>query len=243
MYPLCEDDVLCRVVSGWGWDTSRFVPWDNTFTVNRWNPPGKTYLYLSFEKMEKAYSDDLSVNEYICLEEYRAMKGEKYSFCHFKPVKEGRILDLSYNDVELWKIQKIMDEYEDAVKDFLAESILSNPKEVKKMGTTRRSVKRYIKKNINESVVDRNFVEIAVAKQYLKMICNTIYKKVDEKDNIGKEKAYKSFHVLAEYLESKGITGIIYPCTRTREIIGKNLVLFNRYDAVPIEESIREIVY
>lgn len=37
------------------------------------------------------------MNEYICLEEYRDIKGNKYSFCHFKPAKEGRILDLPYN--------------------------------------------------------------------------------------------------------------------------------------------------
>lgn len=62
------------------------------------------------------------------------------------------------------------------------------------------------------------------SKSYLRMICNTIYKKVDENDNAGKEKAYKSyksFHILASYLESKGITGIIYPCT----IIGMTLFL------------------
>ena len=33
-------------------------------------------------------------------------------------------------------------------------------------------------------------VEKAIAKTYLKMVCNTIYKKVDEDDNAGKEKAY-----------------------------------------------------
>ena len=243
VYSLSEDDVLCRVVPDWNWGISRFVPWDNTSTVNRWNPPGKTYLYLSFEKEEKVYSEDLSINEYICLEEYRAKKGEKYSFCHFKPVKAGRILDLSYNDVELWKIQMEMDKYEEILKDLFVEATLSNPKEVKKMGTTKRSVKRYVEKNVNGSIIDRSFVEIAVAKQYLKMVCNTIYKKVDEMDDVGKEKAYKSFHVLAGYLESKGVTGIIYPCTRTKKIIGKNLVLFNRYDATPIETSIREIIY
>lgn len=91
--------------------------------------------------------------------------------------------------------------------------------------------------------IDRSIIEKAIAKIYLKMICNTIYKKVDEDDNAGKGKAYKSFHILAGYLESKGITGIIYPCTRTKKIIGKNLVFFNRYDAVPIKDSIREIIY
>ena len=81
-----------------------------------------------------------------------------------------------------------------------------------------------------------------VAKQYLKMVCNIIYKKVDEKDETGKEK-YKSFHILSMYLESKGVTGIIYPCTRTNKVVGKNLVLFNPADAKPIEESIRKVIY
>ena len=242
-YALSESDILCRVVTDWGWDESRFIPWDNKDNMNRWNPPGKTYLYLSFDKREREYTDELSVSEYICLEEYRAKKGNKYSFCHFKPIKKGRILDLSYNDVELWKIEMTLDRYQEIVKDLFVNSTLSDQAELKKMGTTKRSVKRYIKKNVDETLIDRSIIEKAVAKSYLKMICNTIYKKVDEDDNAGKEKAYKSFHILAGYLESKGITGIIYPCTRTKKIIGKNLVLFNRYDAVPIKESIREIIY
>lgn len=242
-HALIDSDVLCRVVPEWGWDESRFIPWDNIDNMNRWNPPGKTYLYLSFDENERKYNDELSVSEYICLEEYRAEKDNKYSFCHFKPIKRGRILDLSYNDVELWKIEMVLDRYQEIVKDLFVNSTLSDQTELKKMGTTKRSVKRYIKKNVDETIIDRSIIEKAIAKIYLKMICNTIYKKVDEDDNAGKEKAYKSFHILAGYLESKGITGIIYPCTRTKKIIGKNLVLFNRYDAVPIKDSIREIIY
>ena len=70
-----------------------------------------------------------------------------------------------------------MDKYEETLKDLFVEATLSNPSEVKKLGTTKRSVKRYVEKNVNGSIIDRSFVEIAVAKQYLKMICNTIYKK------------------------------------------------------------------
>lgn len=242
-HTLSDSDVLCRVVPEWGWDESRFIPWDNIYNMNRWNPPGKTYLYLSFGENERKYSDELSVSEYICLEEYRAEKDDKYSFCHFKPINKGRILDLSYNDVELWKIEMALDKYQEIVKELFVNSTLSDQAELKKMGTTKRSVKRYIKKNVDDTLIDRAIIEKAIAKIYLKMICNTIYKKVDEDDNAGKEKAYKSFHILAGYLESKGITGIIYPCTRTKKIIGKNLVLFNRYDAVPIKDSIREIIY
>ena len=74
-------------------------------------------------------------------------------------------------------------------------------------------------------------------------ICSCIYKKVDEDDADGKEKAYKSFQILAKYLEGKGITGIIYPCTRTNRIKGKNVVLFDIHDAVPIIGSITQYHY
>ena len=75
------------------------------------------------------------------------------------------------------------------------------------------------------------------------MICNCIYKKVDETDEKKLQIAYKSFHILSEYFESKGITGIIYPCTRTTKVVGKNLVLFDVNDAIPLEKSIREYQY
>lgn len=75
------------------------------------------------------------------------------------------------------------------------------------------------------------------------VISSCIYKKVDEDDADGKEKAYKSFQILAKYLEEKGITGIIYPCTRTNRIKGKNVVLFDIHDAVPIIGSITQYHY
>ena len=88
-----------------------------------------------------------------------------------------------------------------------------------------------------EYQVDKDIIEESFAKQYLKMICSCIYKKVDETDDKKRELAYKSFWALAQYLEEQGVTGIIYPCTRTNKIHGKNLVLFNKYDAEPIESQ------
>ena len=82
-----------------------------------------------------------------------------------------------------------------------------------------------------------------LCKAILKMVCNCIYKKVDESSEDKKEKAYKSFHILSEYLENKGVTWIIYPCTRDNTISGKNLVLFRKEEAVPVENSIRKIIY
>ena len=95
----------------------------------------------------------------------------------------------------------------------------------------------------NKYPIEKSIIEESFAKQYLKMICSCIYKKVDETDELKKEQAYKSFQILALYLEEQGVTGIIYPCTRTREVIGKNLVLFDVNDAEPIETTIRDYKY
>ena len=241
-YPLTKTDILCRVVDDWGHNTDRFIPWPNKTKNNRWNPPGRTYLYLSFSETPQTYSDELSLNEYICLEESRAERGNKYSFCLFEPLVKGKILDLSYNDIELATIKRSMDIHARDIKERVLAELTADSEKVKYYIKNPEELKKEIKTK-TEKYHNRKVVEDAVAKQYLKMVCNTIYKKVDEKDEIGKEKAYKSFHVLSKYLESKGVTGIIYPCTRTNKVLGKNLVLFNPADAKPIGESIREIIY
>lgn len=240
-YPLKKTDILCRVVDGWGHNTDRFIPWPNK-THNRWDPPGRTYLYLSFSETYQKYSDEFSLNEYICLEEYRAQNGEKYSFCLFEPLVEGKILDLSYNDIELTAIKHSMDIHGREIEKQVLAELTADSEKVKQYVKSPKKLKKEIK-NKTEKYLNRKVIEDAVAKQYLKMVCNTIYKKVDEEDEAEKEKAYKSFHVLSTYLESKGVTGIIYPCTRTNKVVGKNLVLFNPADAKPIEESIREVIY
>ncbi|MDQ2088046.1 hypothetical protein RBH29_16585 [Herbivorax sp. ANBcel31] len=234
-------DILCRVVEGTGHNADRFIPWPSK-TNNRWNPPGKQYLYLSYNDKKMQYNDYLSLNEYICLKEYRASIGGKYSFCNFEPVTEGDILDLSYNDVSLSQIKSIIDDYYNNSFKKIVGDLLLNSNAYEKYKNKKR-LKKDLKVFIDKNPVDKSIIEESYAKQYLKMICNCVYKKVDEKDEDKREKVYKSFHVLSKYLESKGVTGIIYPCTRTKKIIGKNLVLFNVKDARPIMSSIREYIY
>lgn len=240
-HKLKESDILCRVVGGAGHKVERFIPWPSV-TNNRWNPPGRHYLYLSFSDKEIRYTEQLSLNEFICLEEYKAHVGDTYSFCHFKPIVEGNILDLSYNDVSLTKIKKSISDYADDSVQKIVNKLLDNPNAYEKYKDKKR-LKKDIKAAMNKSPIDKDILEVSYAKQYLKMVCNCIYKKVDDTDEDKREKAYKSFHILSEYLESKGVTGVIYPCTRTNKIIGKNLVLFNIEDAKPIESSIREYTY
>ena len=241
-HELKSTDVLCRAVRDWNHDTDRFIPWPNK-TNNRWNPPGKTYLYLSFSEKESVYSDKLSLNEYICLQEIRAEKGEKFSFCKFEPITQGNILDLSYNAVSFGQLKGIVSDYQQEMTQKMIDEMMSDPNLIEKYAGNKRKLKRDIKKKQKKNPIDESIIQESYAKQYLKMVCNCIYKKVDESSEDKKEKAYKSFHILSEYLENKGVTGIIYPCTRDNTISGKNLVLFRKEDAVPVENSIREIIY
>lgn len=242
-YRLKETDCLCRVVNDkYEINKERFIPWKSN-TNNRWNPPGRAFLYLSFSHSNKEYSSELSVNEYICLEEYRAEKGNTYYFCDFKPVKEGLIFDLSYNDISLDEIKHIVDDhYNDIVANIYGE-IVSDPNAILKYHKNRKKLAKRIHKLQDKYIINKKILEESFAKQYLKMICSCIYKKVDETDEVKREQAYRSFHALALYLEEKGVTGIIYPCTRTKKVIGKNLVLFNKDDAEPIESSIRQFIF
>ena len=191
-HKLKDTDVLCRVVDDkLPINRERFIPFDKSYAYNRWNPPGKSFLYLSFGEEEK---------EYICLEEYRAKKGNKYYFCNFKPVNEGVIFDLSYNDVSLRKIKNMLDEYEDTMASQMIEEIMKEPDAVKKY-QNKKKLKKKVKKLQLKYQVDKGIIEESIAKQYLKMICNCIYKKVDETDDEKKEIAYKSFWALATYLK------------------------------------------
>ena len=240
-HELSDSDILCRVVSDWGHNTDRFISWPSK-TNNRWNPPGKQYLYLSFGKKEEPYSSELSVSEYICLEEYRAKSNEKYSFCHFAPAIKGNILDLSYNDTSITQIKSIIDIYYNESVQSMISQLLSESNAQQKY-QNKRKLKKSVLRKIQGNPIDKGILVESFAKQYLKMICSCIYKKVGETDENKREMAYKSFHILSEYLESKGVTGVIYPCTRTNQIQGKNLVLFDVNDAIPIANSIREYVY
>ncbi|MGF6990519.1 hypothetical protein M2150_001784 [Lachnospiraceae bacterium PM6-15] len=246
-HKLKDTDKLCRVVGDLPEKNKkeRFIPWDAT-TNNRWNPPGKGYLYLSFSLEEEKYSDELTLNEYICLEEYRAKKNNMYYFCDFKPIKEGMIFDLSYNDTSLRDAKRIVEFYEEELKAKMLKEMekdILDPSLVEKYSKDRGRLEKRVKDLQLRFPINDDIIAESYAKQYLKMICSCIYKKVDESDETKKEEAYKSFHALSQYLEGQGVSGIIFPCTRTDKVVGKNLVLFNKYDAEPIESTIREYYY
>lgn len=234
-------DVLCRMVKKGDCDEKGFIPLPECTYQNRWNPPGRAFLYMSFGRQEHPYNADLTLEEYICLIECRTEANTACSFCRFEPTTEGRVLDLSYNDSELSTFRKLLQRHANDLSKRGLKNLLSDPEIF-----ARKDDEEYIRSRIKEEVKDLTISEQvlteSVAKQYLKLICSCIYTKVDGTEE-EKEKAYRPFHILSAYLEKRGVTGIIYPCTRSNEIIGKNVVLFNPDDAHPIVGTIKRYFY
>mgnify|MGYP004590816803 CR=1 FL=1 len=90
----------------------------------------------------------------------------------------------------------MLDEYEDTMASQMIEEIMKEPDALKKY-QNKKKLKKKAKKLQLKYQVDKGIIEESIAKQYLKMICNCIYKKVDETDDKKKEIAYKSFWALA----------------------------------------------
>lgn len=236
---LTSDDTLSRCVRVVNCNEDRFVPWPNK-VHNRWNPPGKSFLYTALkEQIIEGCPSDLSGGEYICLHECRINADTDVCFCDFKIENEGKILDLSYNDTPLYKFRRMLDEEADRNVDGVL-SVLLNDQILFAHRDDKEFVEARIRAEMEKHPTSERVLMVSIAKQYLKGICDCIYTKVDEKDETGKERAYKSFHLLANYLESKGVTGIQYPCTRLPGMIGKNIVLFNIHDAKPVNGSVRQ---
>lgn len=240
IYSLKQTDVLCRMVKEKDCDEQRFIPFRLNKYQNRWNPPGKTFLYLSYGQKSHYFNENLTLEEMVCLLECRTEPDTDCSFCKFQPTVPGRILNLSFNDVELSDYRYILENYEDKLISRILNKLFEN-----KIKISRKFDKKYIYNKIKketENLKIKSVVSESVTKQYLKLICSCIYSKVDGSEE-EKEKQYHSFHVLAEYLQSKDITGIIYPCTRKKSLKGKNLVLFEPNDAKPIIGSIKRYHY
>ena len=134
-----------------------------------------------------------------------------------------------------------MDE-ENRIVDGVIKRLLSDP-EVLAHKNDELYVRDRIEKEASLYQRSSELLTESIAKQYLKSICSCIYTKVDDFDEKGKEHIYRSFHILAEYLESKGITGILYPSTRTEKMEGNNIVLFHIHDAEPVRDSIMQYLY
>ncbi len=196
---------------------SRFLPIAKYIKDdNRFSPPQVEWLYLAIGETD---SDIQHCAEFEC----KASKGERFGFCNFNlndDFKTIKIIDLTKY------AEKSQDEI-DAELQLLADSILET------------SVHE-IKVSKNYSVQNQQFVSnkykpelynggvLWLIRTYSTMLNENIFKPVRIEN---KSFEYTPFQALAKYFEIKGFGGIIYKSTVYSK--AKNLVLFNKYSAIP----------
>ncbi len=207
--------------------------------VNRWNPPGKTYLYAA-HSWDNSQLKNYTENEFTCFEEMRAEKGTVYTFAEFHNnigSNEKQVLNMDYTGITQSDIEDYCDDKIKKQANKIAAALLSS-------GIRTLPPKEQIRPFI-ESDTQKLAIEF-VGNSFLLPICQTIFTPIDDdkyNDGEGRDRAYKSFHILADYLESKGIAGVIYPSTRAalRDVHTQNAVLFYPDDFSVVPGSLRAI--
>ena len=92
----------------------------------------------------------------------------------------------------------------------------------------------------------KTLANIYVGRKLLSTICRVIFIPLDKDEDNNpdlKDRCYKSFHVLAEFLEDNNFAGVIYPSTRMmlKGKKGVNVVLFDSEDVDPVFETLRHV--
>lgn len=77
----------------------------------------------------------------------------------------------------------------------------------------------------------------ALFKLYMKLLSSEMFKKVE---NVRKEVEYAPFHCLSYYFKSLGFHGIIYKSRVHEDITVKNIVLFDKNYANPLDYKVKE---
>ena len=218
---------------------------------NRWNPEGVAFMYLGFDEEIKQYDEVINFIEKTCFEELRLKKGEYVSICEFKPVKsEGKIINLCYEDISYEEIERKSEEFMNMITKVEINELLTNKKyheEIINSMKKEEVIKKIIEKEFKEKQVRsiiRKETEIYLANLIMKSIDEAVFLPVDINED-PELKAYIPFHYLADYLISKGYSGILYKSTRMNKIglRGKNLVLFNKEDVTYIPGSMNVYFY
>ena len=213
----------------------RMIPNDKFAGFNRWNPGGRAFLYLGYAESECSSKILNSIE--TCCEELRMKNGEIVTICRFKTIKKnGKLLDFSIDEslVELQEEiinQSMNNDLEKILND---KKLLEKGKMLKESGENRK-LKRLIKSKIHNSS-DRKKIERYIGTMFIHDIVEAIFVPVEEEKD-----SYLPFHLFANYLIEKGYCGVIHKSTRMDLIRkeGKNVILFNPFDAEPIEGTMK----
>lgn len=213
--------------------------------INRWNPSDKRYLYLAASHTNEPYSQSICLNEFVCLEEMRIKANEEVSLAQFRVVKQAKrktVINLDYENIKRADIFEYIQNEEKRQVTSILERILEQHIQL-----TESNIKQLIDE---QSVQTKQIASVFCGKLLLKEISKAIFVPLDDNEDNDpalKDQCYKSFHIMAEYLELKGIAGIVYPSTQMNKhkdkgLKGSNVVLFEVNDAEPLKSTIKTIM-
>ena len=208
----------------------------NLNIINRWNPPEKRYSYLAEE------TDGTDPDE-VCLEEKRARTGDEFTLVDFRVRAEARnkkLLNLDYEGVMDSDIEK---DVNGALEKIVNADIAEINREGQKHSLS--ELEQAIRSTIGKDEPQlKKLANLYAGRKLLSTLCRVIFVPLDndeDNDQNLKDKCYKSFHVLAEFLEEQGFAGVIFPSTRMilKGKKGLNVVLFDPDDVEPLNYTLR----
>jgi hypothetical protein len=236
-------------------DYDRMIPKPQyVLNKNRWNPEGIAFQYLGYAEQIVPYDGVINMIEKACSEEIRLKAGEMFTSCKFKPTNNiGKIINFCWQDLDLDNLEA---EFDDKITELSQKEVrrILNKRSYNQQLTAlagteelKSKIWEIIDKEANkpkEKEIIKSFTEIHIAKILMKAIDETVFLPVEQEED-PELKAYIPFHYLAEYLRGKGYAGVLFRSTRMDKagLKGKNLVLFNTADAVPVKGSMNVYHY
>ena len=191
----------------------RFIPYAKFITEeNRFSPVSVEWLYLALGYPNDELGRKRAI---ICSQkECRANVGDRYGICRFGlKLPETKVIDLTIGENWTPETQRI--ELRELVSEYRRDGKVMDPEEM-----------------MNTLVCRRNRLYT-----YAKFLSEALFVPVE---NCDKHMAYIPFHYIAQYFRSFGYQGIIYKSTVCKG--GKNMVLFNKEIANPLDSTIDDYI-
>ena len=216
------------------WDVSEnynlMITPDEHACENRWNPPGKAFMYLSVGNCEELFDDTINIAQKTCFEEIRLKNGDEAVVCEFKPRKNAKLINLYFENEDISNIIKNLMEIPVQIRSNLIDVFLNDEdfmshlqainnswsdKEVLFKDNQDKLINKLKSNNIDKLITRR--VSKNMGDLFLTLLDETIFKPVEEKYD-PELKDYKPFHYFSKYLMAKGYNGVIYRSTRMNKI-------------------------
>lgn len=193
-------------------DFNRFLPNKECMkNDNRFSPKDKEFLYLAC-KTKYFKETNYKAIEDVALKEIWSENGMKIGICKFNVIKDYSIEGKRVIDLTMTD-NKTMADIEKEFNDNIYEVF-------------------------NGKYASGKVAKDFALKLYLNILSNEIFKPVN---NAEKGYEYAPFHCLAYYFEKLGFSGIIYKSTVCDNKVGKNIVLFDKNYAVPLDFRVIDI--